>query len=218
MVESDSKYIEDAFSDLEIGKQIIKKLEEIYNEKFTVLKIAKKYAEGDFDHSVAICSPANNKNIMFNVLYDMVEEKIAEDDFFIKCTCFELEEYIVNAFKNNNIEVIVKVEIFGKKGLERKYSVQEFTENYEKNNFLATIIVKDNISQIELEDVFKNINDFYKNIYLKTLIYVIQNDEYEKCYNRAKNLTNLSMSFIRDYNVKNEYIMKIYNNEIIKVK
>ena len=218
MNESKPIKIEEAFSELEIGKQIAKKLEETYNKKFKIIKIGTRYGQGDFDNCIAICSPEENNNMAFNVIYNKNKKKIIDDDFFAKSICFELEKYILNEFKNVNKDAVVKIEIFGKRKLEKKYSVQEFSEKYKNNNFLATIIIKGDISKELLDNVFKNINSSYKNIFLKTLIYIIPEEEFEDCYTRSKDLPELSIAFTKSYNIKNKYLMQINNNKIINIE
>lgn len=210
--------IEKSLAYNEIEQQILKKLKYNFGYDFLVRRIENRYGMGDFENVIAICSLKNDDNMLFTVIYDIINEKIVEDNFFVKCTSYELEKYILSELKDANKEAIVKIEIFGKRELEKIYSVQEFSEIYKNNNFLATIIIKDKISKYELEKVFTNINKKYKNIFLKTLIYTIPNENFDEFSQKVYLLPEISETFIKEYSINNMYIRKIHNNEIIKIK
>lgn len=218
METSNSKDKENNLSDIEICNKIMKRLEENYKQKFIIKTFAKRYGMGDFENCTATCSPKEDENIIFSVMYDMINEKIVEDDFFLKSTSYELGKYILKELQNKGKEAIVKVKIFGKRILEKRYSVQEFSEKYGNKNFLATIIIKDKISEEELENIFIKINNNFKNLFLKTLIYTINKEEFNDCYEKSLNLPDINSTFIEDYKVNNDYIIKIYENKIIKIK
>lgn len=217
MENSYMNYIEKNFSYLKIEEQIKEKLTEKYNEKFCIKKIGDRYGIGDFDNVNAACCPENNKNVIFELTYNMIKEEILEDNFYAKTICYELSSYITNELNKIKKDSFIKSYIFGKFSLDKIYSIQEFTEKYGDYNFFTNIIIKDKISEEELNNVFKNIKNSFQNIYLKTLIYTIPENEFNNCIKMAENLPEINETFINDFSVKNRYIIKIENNEIIKI-
>lgn len=213
-----SNNIEKSLTYTEIAQQILRKLKDKFGHEFLVRKIENRYGMGDFENVIAICSLKNDEDILFTVIYNVISEKLVDDDFFVKCTSHELEKYILSELKDANKEAIVKTEIFGKRELEKIYSVQEFSEMYKNNNFLSTIIIKDKISECELEQIFTNINKRYQNIFLKTLIYTISKENFDDFSQKVHSLPEISETLIKEYSINNMYIRKIYNNEIIKIK
>lgn len=131
--------------------------------------------------------------------------------------CCELEEYIVSEFKKENIESIAKISIFGKKKLDQKYSVEEFSNEYVNNNFLVTIIIKGKVSEEKISHIYETIKDSYSNIFLKSIIYVISKENFDKLLEKSKNIPKLSETVIKEYGVEKTYIIKIQNNEVIKI-
>lgn len=205
-------------SNSEVSRLIVQKLEEKYNEKFLVKMIGNRYGMGTFNEATAYCCPANCEKMIFTVTFDMVKEVLLSDDFFIKTTCYELEKNILNEFQKKKIDAFSKVEIFGKNTLDKIYSVQEFTDKYYQNNFLAIIVVKDDISEKKLNDIFSNIKNKFNNIYLKTLIYIMENSDFDKCHKLSETVPNLTTSFIEHYSIKYMNVVKVYKDEIIKIK
>ena len=180
--------------------------------------MATQYGIGDFDNIRVICSPENNNEINFEITYNMVNEKIVDDEYYIKSTSNELENFIIKNLNDSQKEAIVKVEIFGKRSLEKKYSVEEFISEYSSCNFLATIVIKENISEDELNNVFQNLKNRYKNLYLKTLIYTVKQENFDILYKQTKDFPSISQTLIEENKPNNMHIIKIFNNEIIKIK
>jgi len=204
---SNSNSVQKSLVDVNMGEKIVKQLAEKYNEKFIIKKMARQYGVGDFDNIKAICSPENNNKINFEITYNMINEKIEDDEYFIKNTCYELEDFIIKNLNDIKKEAIVKVEIFGKRNLEKKYSVEEFTSEYSSCNFLATIVIKGSISEDELNNVFKNLKNRYKNLYLKTLIYTFGKESFDVLYNETKDFPKISQTQIKEKSPNNMYII-----------
>ena len=153
--------------EMQIEQHILKKLKDKFGYDFLVRRIQNRYGMGDFENVLAICSMKDDENMYFSVVYNVINKQIVDDNFFVKCTSHELEKYILEELQNANKQAVVRIDIFGKRHLEKKYSVEELSELYKNNNFLSTIIIKDKISEHEIEKIFKNINKKYKNIFLK---------------------------------------------------
>lgn len=209
---------ENGLSNDVVSDLITQKLEEKYNQIFILKRIGNRYGTGKFDEVTAYCCPLNNKKMIFSVTFDMVKEMIIEDDFFLRNTCVELEEGLYNEFKKKNIESINKVEIIGKNRLDEILSVQEFSKKYTRSNFLATIIIRDEIAEKDLNYVFINIKNKFNSIYLKTLIYVMKDDDFDNCLEMSETLPALTTAFVEQYPVKNMHIIKVYKEEVIKIK
>lgn len=215
---SNSNSMQKSLVDVNMGEKIVKQLAEKYNEKFIIKKMARQYGVGDFNNIKAICSLENNNKMNFEITYSMINETIEDDEYYIKSTSYELEDFIIKNLNDIQKEAIAKVEIFGKRSLEKKYSVEEFTSEYSSCNFLATIVIKENISEDELNNVFENLKNRYKNLYLKTLIYIVKQENFDVLYNETKDFPNISQTQIEENCPNNMYIIKLYNNEIIKIK
>ena len=215
---SNEEYEKNDLTIQEISNGIITKLNQKYNKDFLIRSINNRYGMGDFENVIAICSPKDNENILFNVIYNMLDEKIVDENFWIKDTSNELDEYVLKQFRNIGKNAIVKTEVFGIKMLEHKYSVQEFSNSFNNSNFLSTIIVDGAISNNELDEIFNNVKNEFKNIFLKTLIYTIPKEKFDDFYKKTCLLTEISETIIKEYSTNDLYIRKIYNNEIIKIK
>ena len=204
--------------EMQMEQHILKKLKDKFGYDFLVRRIQNRYGMGDFENVLAICSMKDDENMYFSVVYNVINKQIVDDNFFVKCTSHELEKYILEELQNANKQAVVRIDIFGKRHLEKKYSVEELSELYKNNNFLSTIIIKDKISEHEIEKIFKNINKKYKNIFLKSLIYTISKEDFKEFYQKVCTLPEISETIIQEYTVNDMYIRKIYNNEVIKIK
>lgn len=216
-----SNDVKDCFEDeldySKIGKKVVLSLNEKFKEDFFIKKITNKFGMGYFDYITCVCSPMNNEKMCFTVIYDFIKDKIIEEDYYIRYMCFELEEYIVSEFKKEDIESIAKLSIFGKKKLDKKYSVEEFSNEYENNNFLATIIIKEKVAKEKIFHLYETIKDSYSNIFLKSIVYVISKENFYKLLEKTKNIPKLSETVIKEYGVEKTYIIKIQNNEVIEI-
>ena len=158
---SNEEYEKNDLTIQEISNGIITKLNQKYNKDFLIRSINNRYGMGDFENVIAICSPKDNENILFNVIYNMLDEKIVDENFWIKDTSNELDEYVLKQFRNIGKNAIVKTEVFGIKMLEHKYSVQEFSNSFNNSNFLTTIIVYVAITKIHLDIIYNNVKKTY---------------------------------------------------------
>ena len=182
-------------SNTEIVEAIIKNLENKYKEKFKVLRIGNRYGTDKFGETVAYCS-LEEKDIIFEVLYDMSKEEIKYDDYYIKKMCYELEEIL-----RENIEVksIIKTEIIGKSKIDSEYTITEFFEKYKNSNLLTTIVIENKITNKKLMKAYEKIKEKFENIYLKTLVFVLDKEDFQKLEEKAKTLTSLSLTMIEKY-------------------
>lgn len=205
-------------SNQEIVPLIIRELEEKYNNRFLVKCIGERYGTDTFDEATAYCSPIENEKLVFTVKFDMIEEKLIDDDYYTKKNCFELEENIEAGLKQNGIEALNKAEIFGKNKIDENITVDEFSKKYTKANYISTIIIKNSQANKNLEDSFKYIRDKFEAINLKTLIYIIDENDYDIFTEQSKLVPYFSTTFIEKYNVIEKHNISVNKNQIIKIK
>ena len=201
-------------SNTEIIESITERLDSKYNEKFKVLRIGNRYGTDRFSEATAYCG-LEDKEIVFEVLYDMSKDIIKYDDYYIKKMCYELEEDLRN---NIETDLVVKTGVFGKSKLDSEYTIADFFDKYKSCNLLTTIVLKNRISNKELMKAYEKIKEKYENIYLKSLLFVIEQEDFQILKEKAKTLTDLSLTMIEKYNIKEKHIITIQNNEIIKIK
>ena len=209
--------IGNGISNKEISDVIIKKLYEKYQIEFVVKMIGDRYGTNTNDTVTTFCYPQNNKNLIFTAILNR-EQTNLEDDYMLRSVTFELEESIKKEFEKNNIDVFAKIEIIGKNKLNEFLTVQEFIDKFDNFNFLAYIVSKNKISNEVLNDVYKNLENKYPKIYLKSLIYMLEEKGFCECLEIAQVRPTITETIIRNYSVIDEAIMKIVNKQIFRIK
>lgn len=203
-------------SNEEITKDIISKLQEKYKKEFIVKRIGNRYGIRDNEWVTTYCCPKDNESLNFSAMVNR-EKTQFKDNYRIRSVSYELEKNISEQFKKNNIEVIVRTEIIGKNELSEFISVQDFINKYKGTNFLTYIIIKDIVMDEDLLKVYDYLNDKYKNIYFKSLIYMIDKEDFAECYETVKTLPLVTNSIIQKYSIKDKSSIKIREGQIEKL-
>ena len=146
-------------------------------------------------------------------LFDLIE-----DDYALRKLAYEIENNIEIEFNNENIKTLVRCEIIKKNSLDNFLTVEEFILQYPNASFLANIIYDDDISLEIVEKVFSKINIKYPNIYLKSIIYALKKEDFNKCYETIETLPFITKAILEKYDIQNEYIMRMYQGNIEKLK
>lgn len=209
--------IENGVSNSEISDVITQKLKEKYNEEFAVKMIGNRYGTCDDNTVTTYCFPKNNENLLFTSTLNK-EQTVLEDDYYLKKVTSELEQNIKDEFKEKNINSVVKSEIIGLNKLIKELNVQEFIRKYDTTNFLTHIICSENVSEDVLKNIYSQLEKKYKNIHLKTLVYFIDKDKFENFCEISKKMPFTTESIIKKYSVKDEKIIKIFEEKITIVK
>lgn len=197
-----------------VVKNTIKELEQKYNREFEVLKVGERYGTGFTNEITVLCTITGFYDFIFRVTYNMLEEKIVNDNFLIRCTCYYVEKELNKILKNVNS--IVRVEIERKNGLNKVYKTQDFLLDYPDDYFIATMIVEKHNSN-NFEEVLKELNNIYDNIKLKTIIYEMNKEEFEKFNKTSKNIDYFAMRYIEGFNIVNKQIFKLENGKIEEI-
>lgn len=189
-----------------VVKSIIKKLNQKYNNDFEVVKVGNRYGTRISNEATAVCSVKNLDGCIFKANYDMVEEKIIDDNFPIRCTCFYVESEISRILKN--VESIVRVEISRKNNLDNVYKTEEFLDKFSQDCFTATLIVEKHESN-DFIKLLSELQGLYKKLKISILIYEMNKKEFERFYSSSKNLENLSISYIETFDISKKQIYRI---------
>lgn len=209
--------IGNGISNKEISDVIIKKLYEKYQVEFVVKMIGNRYGTNTNDTVTTFCYPKDNERLIFTTILNR-EQTILEDDYMLRSVTFELEESIKKEFEKNNIDAFAKIEIIGKNTLDEFLTVQEFIDKFDNFNFLAYIVSKNKTSNEVLNNVYKNLENKYPNIYLKSLIYMLEENGFCECLEIAQVRPIITETIIRNYSVIDEAIMKIVDKQIFRIK
>lgn len=211
--------IEDTgISNYEIVPLILERLEKKYNKKFYIKCIGERYGTDKFDEVTAYCSPIEDEKFVFTVRFDMINEQIIEDDYYIRNNCYELEKNIEKILEENEIELINKVEIFGKNQIDEDMTVNEFSEKYTNANYISIIVINNEKFNGDLEKGFEYVRDKYNKIYLKTIIYIVDGKDYEILSQESKIVPYFSTTTIEKYNIKEQHNISIHQGRVIKIK
>lgn len=189
-------------------------LQEKYKKIFSIKRIGNRYNGENDDWVTMYCSPKEQDELIFSVKLNK-DQTTFEDNYMLRCVSHELEQTIKNEFEKNDIKAIAKVEIIGKNTLKEFITVEQFINKYNNTNFLAYIIVDNNMSEDTLKQIYESLNNKYSNIFLKSLVYIVT--DYNKCYENIITLPSISNSLIEKYGVKNKSIMKIFEGKIEKI-
>ena len=209
--------IGNGISNEEISNVIKLKLHEKYGKEFVVKMIGNRYGMDSNDTVTTFCSPQDNEKLLFTAILNK-EQTILKDDYILRSIKFELEESIEKLFKENNVDVLVRIETIGINRLEEKMTVQEFIDKFKNFNFLAYVVIKGVASKEVLQDVYKILRKKYKNIYLKNLIYMLEEEDFDECFETIKSSPVISIAFIEQYVIKDEAIIKIVDDEVFVIK
>lgn len=209
--------VENGVSNTEISNCILEKLKNKYNEEFCVKMIGNRYGTSTDDTVTTYCFPKKCENLLFTASLNK-DGTIFEDDYCLKKITFELQENIKKEFEKYNFNVIIKAEIIGLNKLDEFFSVKEFIQKYSNSSFLVQIVCSEKILDHELERIYSQIKSVYKNIYLKTLVYFINKDKFEEFSELSKKIPSVTESIIRSYDVKEEKIIKIFEEKVIIIK
>ena len=209
--------IGNGISNEEISNVIKLKLHEKYGKEFVVKMIGNRYGMDSNDTVTTFCSPQDNEKLLFTAILNK-EQTILKDDYILRSIKFELEESIEKLFKENNVDVLVRIETIGINRLEEKMTVQECIDKFKNFNFLAYVVIKGVASKEVLQDVYKILRKKYKNIYLKNLIYMLEEEDFDECFETIKSSPVISIAFIEQYVIKDEAIIKIVDDEVFVIK
>ena len=209
--------IGNGISNEEISNVIKLKLYEKYGEEFVVKMIGNRYGMDSNDTVTTFCSPKDNDRLLFTAILNK-EQTILKDDYIFRSMKFELEECIEKLFKEKNIDVIVRIETIGINKFDEKLTVQEFIDKFNNFNFLAYIITKNIVSKEILKEIYENLRKKYNNIYLKSLIYMLEEEDFYECFETIKSSPVISIAFIEQYVIKDETIMNIVNDKVFIIK
>ena len=208
--------IGNGISNKDIIENIKKKLQKKYKIEFNVKKIGNRYGIFTNDTVTTYCCPKYNENIIFIAKLNK-EQTVLEDDYLLKCISYEIEESIKKEFQENNIEIIAKNKIIGKSNLSEQISVQEFINKYKGANFLTYIISSQKISAEVLKEIYEKLKQKYKGIYLKTLIYIIDENGFENCKEIANQSPTIMQTMLEEQTIKEEIIIKIKEGKIYRI-
>lgn len=210
-------YAEENFSPEKVGEKIKEKLKKKYNQNFSILKIGYRYGLGDFDNIDAICSLEDNKKICFKITYDMIKEEITFDDFYTKVLSYEISSYITKTLSQNGIETILDSYIFGNPKLDKKILISDFCNEYPEYNFFSNIFIKNDISEDNLNNLYKKMKNDYPKIYIKTMVFILNEEEFNKLKIMIEKNEIINKTIIDELNIEKKYIIKIENEKIINV-
>ncbi len=219
--ESENEYInnEESIMDLNYISNLVEtKLYEKYQTEFKVMRIGNRYGTGNFNETTAYCSPKDNSNLVFEVLIDVVEEKIVFDSYYLKMLCYELENAFYEELTKNKINAYIKTTIIGKNVFDKKYNINEFTDNYKNSNFLMTIIIENSFFEKDLLIIYENIRNRFSNIYLKSLVFYLDKDDYIDLKEKSLHLVDIPLNLIEEYKIRKRKIIQIHDNSIVKIK
>lgn len=205
-------------SNYEIVPLILEELEKKYIKTFCIKCIGERYGTDKFDEVTAYCSPIEDEKFVFTVRFDMINEQIIEDDYYIRNNCYELEKNIEKILEENEIELINKVEIFGKNQIDEEMTVSEFSEKYQNANYISIIVINNEKFNGNLEKGFEYVRDKYNKIYLKTIIYIVDGKDYEILSQESKIVPYFSTTTIEKYNIKEQHNISIHQGRVIKIK
>lgn len=162
-----------------IGNEIKNKLKEKYQQEFEIKTLGRRFGTAENNSVTAYCYPKENEELLFTIIMDM-KGKIRQDTYNIRKVCYFLEKQIENLFKEKNIDSYCSSHIYGIiQEIEGK--TEEILQK-EEITFFTNIIIKENIQDEDIIEVYNKILEKYSNIKLYSNIYIIQNDEiYSKC-------------------------------------
>ena len=208
--------IDDSINNDAIVSTAISLLHEKYNKNFSVQRIGNRYGGETNDFVTLYCSPEDNKNLVFLIKLNK-DKELVEDDYMMKSISYQLEKGILDEFEKHHINIIVKSEIIGINKVNEIIDIQDLINKYKDISFLVYIICKDNIEEQDLKSIYEELNKKYDNLFLKSFIYIIEEDNYKICYENTKTLPTVTNSIIQKYNVKNKRIIRINNGKIEEI-
>ena len=97
-------------------------------------------------------------------------------------------------------------------------SVESFVENYKKSIFLAKFICSKEIDEETLKEIFLQVGNEYKNINVKSAVYFIDVEDFEKLKKVAQKIPDINVSIIEKYNIKEEKMLQISEGNVIIIK
>ena len=210
--------VDSEFNSSKIVESVCKKLEDKYNEEFLVTKIGNRYGMNSFEKATLYCTTKDNTNLLFLIEYDMVKEEILEDNYSVRKICFELENIIEKEFKLKNLEIINRVEILNLGSTIKNCSVFEFLEKNKNIVFLDTIVIKNEISEEALKKVFETINQKVFGVNLKTLIYIMNDNDFLDYSSKVKEFLSLSITDIEKYDIQGLKKIKIVDGNVLVIE
>ena len=208
---SNSSIQDEDLIEKEIVEKVLKLLGEKYLCEFKVLKIGNLSGD-NFNNVTLICALKNNLDVVFEVEFDKRNEIITYDNFYIKSVCFELESNIKKYF---NTDVIIKTDVIGINKIDKNYTINEFIEKHSGCNFLSIIVVNSYNIDKNYYKAYEKIKNKYKNIYLKTIVYNLNKDDFKELKVKSKTIDALSLSMVEKYLVENKYYIQIQDDEVI---
>ena len=196
--------------DEEITQIIKDKLLLKYKEEFEVYKIGKRYGASSSNDSVTTyCRNVKNKDLLF--MATLYRDKVHfEDDYYLRLVCFELQKELIEAFKENNVEVYPRINIVGINEYDKKIKLQDFIEKEKNAKFLVELYVKGKVELSILKKSIKTVKDNHKSIDMRGDITLLDSEHYEEYANTFKEMCDED-----DYTVELKDIIEEYRVERI---
>ena len=163
-----------------IGNEIKNKLKEKYQQEFEIKALGRRLGTAENNSVTTYCYPKENEELLFTIIMD-IKGKIRQDTYNIRKVCYFLEKQIENLFKEKNINSYCSSHIYGRiQEIEGK--TEEEILQKEEITFFTNVIIKENIQDEDIIEVYNTILERYGNIKIHSNIYIIKNDEiYSKC-------------------------------------
>ena len=171
-------------------------LEKKYDEKFEVLRVGDREDKYNDDIKI-ICHPISNPNIVFFFRLYSLEEY--EDDYCVRSVLCQVEQTIIDEFKNKDYEATAKVTNVVKDVIDKKVDVDEFIKINPSQLLLAYIVVNGQIESNVVNEVINNVRDKYQGLKLKAFVYRMNSINYENYCKFVNTNDSTSRTIIQKY-------------------
>ena len=171
-------------------------LEKKYDEKFEVLRVGDREDKYNDDIKI-ICHPISNPNIIFYARGNSLEEY--EDDYCVRSVLCQVEQAIIDEFKNKEYEATAKVTNVVKDVIDKKVDVDEFIKINPSQLLLAYIVVNGQIESKVVNEVINNVRAKYQGLKLKAFVYRMNSINYENYCKFVNTNDSTSRTIIQKY-------------------
>lgn len=198
------------------AKQVEARLEDKYGEKFEVIALGNRWGTKTNDTVTTIVTAVKNK-VVFEAVMGK-DGKIESENYLPRKVGTDVSNLLMENFKQESIESQPKLFIVGGKKLHYDSSdinIHEYIESHSPEYFVGKVILKEGNFKPE------NVVNTYKTTYselldtpVKTNIWVISEEDYEKAVKDFNENPDVSKEFFDKYNITSKFHLHITSDGI----
>ncbi|MEK0286203.1 hypothetical protein [Caldifermentibacillus hisashii] len=201
------------------ANQIEEKLSEMYGGEFEVLALGNRFGTLTND-TVTARVKSKDLDMLFDVKMN-TKGRIVADNFLARHIGIQVSNVLTKNIKDQGIEAKSYLAVLGGKDvktLKINTSVPDYIKNYSPEYFAGFLILKEgtNYSGIKMVEAFQQTYQDYLSTTFHANVYIIAEEDYERCIRDLDNETVVYSDLFEEYIVISKFKLSVTSEGISK--